>query len=655
MKLNLKTIFTVTGFSLTIVLVFSIIIALGRVEYQIVGGQAGLVDLRAVDLSATAVQTLSWEHIPGRLLFPAETGSDAGEQTGENVPFGSYRMRILTPDNEPCTVEFMSLSFSSRVFIGGLEVDQIGTVAAAKDASVPETAYCRYFVTPQDNAVEIILQYANFVTSQNDPTTLRIGHSGLMSEKQIHSNFYSCLMIAVYVAAFLLNFGLFLFRPGQLENLYFSLACLLQALREGLAGEQILSVMLPNIPWGVMFSAQYLFIGLLAALILAFIDRLFPPLVQKAAKYAFFAVSALYALLILITEPRMYDFLRISYLAAVIAAIVYLVIRICPRFKTLAFDQYLSAFGLLFLFAAVLNDILFYAHTPLLLLGSRAYMQPAMIVFIFAQMVALFLQFARAERELGEVTERENTLTGQNEALQQIDRQRVRFLSTVSHELKTPLTVISNYAQLTRQHERESDRQDEYVVNKMLLVSSEVERLAMMVGQLLDIARIEEGRMEWSFRRVNMNVLIAEMIETYFPVLNKNHNKLNADIAAFLPGVYADEARIKQVLVNLISNAIKFTHDGTITVSARLEEGGVRVTVSDTGIGIPEQQLALIFERYYTGSERGGQNASGTGLGLFISRQIIEAHHGKISVTSIQGSGTTVFFWLPAQEGEELP
>lgn len=146
----------------------------------------------------------------------------------------------------------------------------------------------------------------------------------------------------------------------------------------------------------------------------------------------------------------------------------------------------------------------------------------------------------------------------------------------------------------------------------------------------------------------HLDEIIHTTIDMHYPILNKNYNRLDIRIEDNLPEVSADPARISQVIVNLISNAIRFTINGRITVSAESTGDFVTISVSDTGMGISAERLPFIFDRYVNRQKTGGGQDTGTGLGLYICKHIVEAHGGRISAESEEGKGTTIRCTLPA-------
>lgn len=252
--------------------------------------------------------------------------------------------------------------------------------------------------------------------------------------------------------------------------------------------------------------------------------------------------------------------------------------------------------------------------------------------------------------QIGLYRKQQRKLQAQNEALEKINMFKTEFLANVSHELKTPLTVMSGYAQYSRKSLAGMPEMEE-VEGRMNLIASEADRLALMVTQILDVTRIEEGRMAINPRAASLAAIIQRTVNTYYPVFAKNNNTLKIGRGGDMQNVLCDEARISQVLVNLIANAARHTRDGVITVSAEAAGPFAVVRIADTGEGIAPERLPHLFERFksYAGENekpRAGKD-TGTGLGLYICKHIVEAHGGEISVRSAIEAGTTVSFTLP--------
>ncbi|MCR4638809.1 MAG: HAMP domain-containing histidine kinase [Ruminococcus sp.] len=230
----------------------------------------------------------------------------------------------------------------------------------------------------------------------------------------------------------------------------------------------------------------------------------------------------------------------------------------------------------------------------------------------------------------------------EHDMLVKVNEMKTTFLSDASHELKTPLATMSGYAQ-NAEMELANGGDTAALQEKLKRISSEANRMALMVTQILDATRIEEGRMVLEPAPCDIDSLVRETVETYFAVLNKNNNRLAIRIPLELPKVNADSSRLQRVFVNLVSNALKHTKNGTILIKAEEEGNFIKVTVKDTGSGISAEDMPHIWDRYY----KGKHSETGTGLGLYICKFIIESHGGKIWAESEVGKGTSFMFRLP--------
>jgi signal transduction histidine kinase len=245
------------------------------------------------------------------------------------------------------------------------------------------------------------------------------------------------------------------------------------------------------------------------------------------------------------------------------------------------------------------------------------------------------------------VAERTRDLAVANERLQELDRLKSDFVSNVSHELRTPLTAIKGAVDLVLREV--AGPLTEKQVHYLNRVKSNTQHLAGLINDLLDLSRIESGKIDVKFSRVSLSGLVHEVMETLRPVAAEKVIALDATIREPSILVWADRDKINQVLMNLIGNAIKFTPaQGTVTVSA-LKNGSerVQVSVSDTGPGVPSEEKGKIFDRFYQIAQAGEVKPRGTGLGLAICKALVELHGGRIWVESTMTRGSTFSFTLP--------
>jgi signal transduction histidine kinase len=188
-----------------------------------------------------------------------------------------------------------------------------------------------------------------------------------------------------------------------------------------------------------------------------------------------------------------------------------------------------------------------------------------------------------------------------------------------------------------------TERQEAYVRS----VHNSSRHLLELINSILDFSRIEAGRFEMRAERIDLLDVVEECMETSTPLVRDKRVKLEKDVPVEVPAVHGDRMRIKQVLLNLISNAIKFTHAGRVLVQVRPEGDVMHVSVADTGIGISPGDLQRLFEPFQRLDNPLAQQADGTGLGLAISKKFVELHHGRIWAESRESQGSTFHFTLP--------
>jgi signal transduction histidine kinase len=279
-------------------------------------------------------------------------------------------------------------------------------------------------------------------------------------------------------------------------------------------------------------------------------------------------------------------------------------------------------------------------HTSIGIFGA------GIAVVVLVRLVGLFRDSDRARlseqwaRREAEVAQR--LLTMQNTQLRELDRLKDEFLSGVSHELRTPLTSIIGYVELLREEEKSPVR-----VSYLQIIERNAERLIALVADVLFAARLQEGQLKLDFEPLDLGRLVTHAIEEAEPRAVAAGVELIMSREE-LPQFRGESSRLAQLLDNLVSNAIKFTPSGgRVDVNTSAQNGVVRIEVSDTGLGISEDDREHLFERFFRSQTALERQIQGTGLGLYISKAIVEAHGGRIGVSSVVGEGTTFVVELP--------
>lgn len=246
--------------------------------------------------------------------------------------------------------------------------------------------------------------------------------------------------------------------------------------------------------------------------------------------------------------------------------------------------------------------------------------------------------------EIGELCDTINYMASE---LSRAENLKNDFISSVSHELRTPLTAIRGWGETAKM----SVGTDEELVNRGLdVVLSEADRLSSLVEELLDFSRIQTGRMTVVSQPLNISWLLSESVSMYVELSKKQGIELIYTKPVEEYQVLGDTNRLKQVFINIIDNAVKYTESGgQVLISQELEEACVRISVKDTGVGIPAQDIDRVKEKFY----KANKTVRGSGIGLAVADEIIKQHQGLLFVESTEGVGTNVTIVLPLYEPEE--
>ncbi|MCB0163398.1 MAG: GAF domain-containing protein [Anaerolineae bacterium] len=254
---------------------------------------------------------------------------------------------------------------------------------------------------------------------------------------------------------------------------------------------------------------------------------------------------------------------------------------------------------------------------------------------VLAAQLAIAIENARAFKEQQETAER----------LKEIDKLKTQFLANMSHELRTPLNSIIGFSRVILKGI--DGPLTELQKTDLTSIHSSGQHLLGLINNILDLSKIEAGKMELNFEQTEIEPIVKTVMSTAVALVKDKPVTLKQEMPENLPLIWADPTRIRQVVLNLVSNACKFTEEGTVTTRVVVDNDRVIFSVTDTGIGIPSTKLSTIFEEFTQVDASTTRKAGGTGLGLPISRHFVEMHRGQIWVNSIPGKGSTFSFDVP--------
>ncbi|MDL2253654.1 sensor histidine kinase [Ruminococcaceae bacterium OttesenSCG-928-I18] len=562
---------------------------------------------------------------------------------------GYYTYRLLLPlrQGEVYGLTGYSATHAQTLWVDGVLLSSVGVPGDSRETMTPKTNYFTVYFTAGAEPTELIIQRSSFVHANTGQLTpLYLGPQALITQRNSGELISISVLLGSILMAALFYFGLFMLFKERRHFLWFSIACFFIILRTITVDNKLIMFLLPDLDWELALKLEYLSTGLFSLFVVLFVNAIFEKRLNRRVNQVGFSVYILYSALVLLSPALVYTRFKavfllfvMSYTLIVMLQVVRLIVK-NPAFRHL--EQMLIVIGGAAYIAASLADIVLHQqggqfdNTNVIKMGT--------LVFVFLNTLALALDFQRTEAELAAAQESERELDESNRLLARLNDMKTEFMANISHEMKTPLTVMSANAQLSKALVKAGA--DEAEISQSLdVVSDEAGRLARMVSEVLDLSIMQENR--GGFVPVDLRALLEKTAEVYRTLLAQRGNTLTLHIRGNLRPVCGDADMLVQVVVNILANANTYTQNGKVAIAAAEDGGTVAVEIRDTGSGISPEILPHVFERHRTGGE------SGAGLGLPICSAIIKRHGGRIEIHSEVGTGTAVRFTLPVcGEGE---
>ncbi|MBO9605638.1 MAG: response regulator [Paenibacillaceae bacterium] len=633
--------------------------------------EAGVLDLRSWDFERDGLVRLDgeWAFYPGHLLAPeafapsVTQGVPPAPETYATVPehweryrlagshfgvqgYATFRLQIKLPTWNPDArrefgIKISNIKSAHRLYVNGRIEGSSGQPAEGRTATRGgNTPYAAYF-TLDGTEADIVVQVANYQLY-----TGGITQSLLFGEQaQIATYRFFLVGIDLVGAACLLLCGLyllclFLMRHKERSWYYLGLVCLGACLVFLVQQEKLLMAFAPSLPYAWITKLQF-GIGTPTFYFLVRYTQTAYSLPTGRWLQRSFAIAVWVVVLLLVLAPLEVATLVLQTgfkLPAVLllAYCLYLFARETWRRTPGAAYSLASLIGFIVawsFYVAAENDAAGFLTNALRLLF--------MFTFVFSQLLLLSRRFTRSFATIEQLTDR----------LIAADKMKDEFLANTSHEIKTPLHGIVNIGQSLL--EGASGELSRAQRDDLALMVATGKRLSALVRDILDLSRLKQGELLLQIRPMALQPAVRHVFALHRHLLEGKPVRLSERLPERLPKVYADEARIVQLLSNLVGNAIKFTPAGEVVVSAAAQGQWVTVEVRDTGIGIAPDKLESIFSMYEQGGVDIAREYGGTGLGLGIARKLAELHGGTIRVQSELGSGAVFRFTLPVAAREE--
>ncbi|WP_409347353.1 ATP-binding protein [Paenibacillus sp. MBLB4367] len=623
---------------------------------------SGVFDMRGLDLDKSPSFFLDgqWQFYPDEFLsrrdmqpkenqyrhiqVPGDWGSVLMKDSGSSYGYGTYRLRILIdPLKHPVTFWLQGIQASSEVEINGVVTGGIGKPATNANEYTPHNvSYTASYSAEGTTEIELLIRAANFDDPYNGGLlrSIRFGSQAAIDYARWYSIGFQLVTFIILLLHGLYAFILYLFNRQERALLVMGLLTMTVGIAVLIGHDNVLLLWLPiNYTWAIKIRLILLLWQNLFILLLYRRFASSPPRNVWLRVYTAVLVSLSGLLL---AAPA-------SFANGVIDLKIFLTLYLIP------FAWFIYLVGTMIFKKQADKDVVFLLLTAAGIISNLLWSIvesgiDVTTVYYPIDIIAALIGFSTYWFKKYFRHSKENTKL--NEQLQRADKLKDQFLANTSHELRTPLHGIMNIAQTVVTKEKE--KMNEKSVKDMELLVTISRRMSHMLGDLLDVARLQEQRIELQQEPLQVQSIVPGIIAMLRFMIDSKPIQLSMDIAESMPPVMADEKRLVQILYNLLHNALKYTEEGTISVSAETRDGRAVIHVSDTGVGMNEETQTRVFLPYEQGAY-GVSDGRGIGLGLSICKQLVELHGGELTVRSELGKGSVFSFGLPLANVSNLP
>ncbi len=565
--------------------------------------------------------------------------------------YATYRLRVKShPDQHEFALKIPTLSTSCKVMIDDQVVAECGYVATDEESA--DAAYSPQIVMFQANAdqFDLIVQISNYMYNSGGMWyALDMGTESQMTAYHDIGLGIDMMMMGTFLFMGIYHIFIYFQRRSLRTAILFGVGCLIGAARLWLSGEIFVLKLFPDLSIPVLTMLSYLTYYGGIMLFVLYLRDLYPHEVSRRMTGIVTGVSCLFILTVLVTPLPFYTEMIIYYHFFMFLVSMALIRIVWLAVKRRRDGARLQCFGIFFFILTFVVDIAvnaFYVsaavhHTLFIYLLNRQMVLIGLFVLVFVQAIILSRRYSRAFHTIEEMSHK---LLAQ-------DKLKDEFLMNTSHEFITPLHGIMNISQSMM--EGAEGKLNAAQKENMSIIVSVTRGLTNLVSDILDFSKLKNNEIELHKRQVSLQAVMQVNMEVFRYFIEDKPLHLHNMIPDDLPAVYADENRLQQILYNLIGNAIKFTEQGSIVISAECKGELVEVHVTDTGIGIPADKQELIFQSFEQVGAAVSREYGGTGLGLSITKKLVELNGGQLQVDSKWGEGSTFTFTLPVSRNGE--
>lgn len=612
----------------------------------------GVLDLRGWELSSYKTFRLDgeWTLYPDELFvdgtadekqymlvpqdwrgnFPTE------EQREKSFIYGTYRLQILLDDNEQeFGIRINQIENAAAVYANGKLITKIGNPSTNLAEYIPKHLPSTVVLPVENGQIDLIIQVANHTETGGIVKTIRFGTMDAIDKRVLLSIGLQLLVIVVFLIHGMYTLILYFMGKQFKGLLYYSLVMIFGVVTVVTVDDKLLFVLFDiSYQWSVKITmlAYVIAISLSVPLNNYLFPNYLPEKIDKIFRKFFYIVIVLIL------------FLPAQWVLAVIGSLSIMMVATTAISSYIFWKAFRDKQDVFYLFVGILILGVNIIWSIMLSVFTTEFIHyPFDLIFsMFAFSAFWFRGFFRAKEEAENLALK----------LQAEDKQKDTFLINTSHELRNPLHGIINLTQTMLEDKKEPLPVEQK--NRLELQLYISRHLSLLIEDLLDITRLKENTIQLHPQTISLSSVVTGVVDMMRLSIEEKEISLKVTIDDALPPLWGDEKRLVQILFNLMHNAVKFTEKGTITVSGQAVGRWVRISVEDTGIGIAEEDMKIIFESYEQGKSRSSNIVEGLGLGLNICRKLVELHGGMIHAQSVVGEGSIFSFTFPIAEEKKL-
>ena len=629
--------------------VFFVIFSLGAKETPKAAN--GFLDLSAWRFEDDGVVALDgeWEFYPDRLLDPedfAAVSADGSETSAGRIEVpgawtsrmsamgaGTYRLRVQVGDTASVYgLKTSSIQISNRIFVNGRVVGGSGHPAEdGQSYQAVNRPFAAYFeLKPGWN--EIVVHVANheFPASGGINESIFLGHAAQIAALRDKATAHDWIKVTAFLIMGLYFIGLYTQRKDDTSLIAFGIACVFTAVFTSSRGERVMFDVFGQIPFPLFLRIQLASAVVAGVGFLLFVYAAFRPYCSKRLVRSGTVAGAVLTVLVIGFVPQIATglFRQIVTTFSTFPLLYAVYVFVLAAFRKVEGSLYLIVAAVALNMYALVQNLNVYFGVPVY---SMAPFEPFLLLLMLALLMSL--RFSNAFRKIEELSVR----------LLKADKLKDDFLARTSHEFKSPLHGIMHISRSMLDDVRHPPTAEQK--EKLQLISDITGRLSQLVYDILDLSKLKQGELAIDLTPVDVRAAAGMQISIYKYLCADRNIRLENRVPSNLPLALADESRFGQIIGNLLDNAVKYTENGSIVVSAAERGGMLEISVADTGEGIDERHIPYLFEAYQ--SFDAAPDRRGFGLGLPIVKQLVELQNGSISVSSLKGIGTTFTFTLP--------